>query len=202
MKNRKAIIKYSALILICVGLIAALAIPLSSQGIKAKIVDFLLSTNENSLLVYFRVTDCFTKKMDEAIMAGFPSTFYFNIELSEKRPFWFNKTVSTLEIRHTLKYDTVKNIYFVKYSENNKDLEFQDYESAKRAMEDLSGIRIVPLDSLQEDLTYFLSVKAKLDRIRLPLNLEHVLFFVSLWDFETDNYIHSFIYKKAPAENG
>lgn len=202
MINKTAIKKYSALVLICIGSIAILVISVSSQVMKAKIVDFLLSTNENNLLVYFKVTDCFTKKMDEAIMAGFPSTFYFNIELSEKRPFWFNRTVSRLEIRHTIKYDTVKNIYFVKYSENNKDLEFQDYESAKRAMEDLSGVKIVPLATLKEDLTYFLNVKAKLDRIRLPLNLEHVLFFVSLWDFETDDYIHSFIYKKAPPENG
>jgi hypothetical protein len=203
MIDKTVLKKYSALILICIGLILVLAIPLSSQGMKAKIVDFLLSTNENNLLVYFKVTDCFTKKMDEAIMAGIPTTFYFNIELSEKRPFWFNKTVSMLEIRHTLKYDTVKNIYFVKYSETNKELlEFQDYESARHAMEDLSGVKIIPLDTLQEDLTYFLNVKAKLDRIRLPLNLEHFFFFVSLWDFETDNYIHSFIYKKAPAGNG
>lgn len=136
-------------------------------------------------------------------MAGIPATFYFNIELSEKRPFWVNKTVSTLEIRHTLKYDTVKNIYFVKYSESSNDpLEFQDYESARHAMEDLSGIKVVPLDILKEDLTYFLSVKAKLDRIRLPLNLEHILFFVSLWDFETDKYVHSFIYKKTVAGSG
>ena len=191
------------LILICIGLILVLAIPLSHQGMKAKIVDFLLSTNENNLLVYFKITDCFTKKMDEAIMAGIPATFYFDIELSEKRPFWFNKTVSRLEIRHTLKYDTVKNIYFVKYSESNKEqLEFQDYESARHAMEDLSGVKIIPLDALQEDLTYFLNIKAKLDRIRLPLSLEHFFVFVSLWDFETDNYIHSFIYKKAPAGNG
>jgi len=202
MINRTVLKKYSALILICLGLIVILVIPLSSQGMKAKIVDFLLSTNENNLLVYFKVTDCFTKKMEEAIMAGIPTTFYFNIELSEKRPFWFNKTVTRLEIRHTLKYDTVKNIYFVKYSENNKDpLEFQDYESARHAMEDLSGIKIIPLDKLQDDLTYFLNVKAKLDRIRLPLNLEHIFLFVSLWDFETDNYIHSFIYKKAPPGN-
>lgn len=201
MINKTVLKKHSALILICLGLILIFIISLSSQGMKAKIVDFLLSTNEDNLLVYFKVTDCFTKKMDEAIMAGIPTTFYFNIELSEKRPFWFNKTVSRLEIRHTIKYDTVKNIYFVKYSENNKDLEFQDYESARRAMEDLSGIKIVPLGSLKEDHTYYLNVKAKLDRIRLPLNLEHILFFVSLWDFETDNYIHSFIYKKSPPGN-
>jgi hypothetical protein len=34
--------------------------------------------------------------------------------------------------------------------------------------------------------TYELAVKAKLDPVKLPLRLECILFFVSLWDFETD----------------
>lgn len=201
MIGKAALKKYSALVLICVGLLLFLIVPLGSHGVKAKIVDFLLSNDDSDLLAYFKLTDAFTKKMDEAVMAGIPATFSFRLELSEKRPFWFNKTISRVEIRHTLKYDSVKNIYFMKSSANQEDpLEFQDYESAKRAMEDLSGVKITALSTLKENSTYFLSVKAKLDRIRLPLNLEHILFFVSLWDFETDNYIHSFLYKKAPPE--
>jgi hypothetical protein len=31
-------------------------------------------------------------------------------------------------------------------------------------------------------------IKAKLDKVRLPLYMEYVFFFVSLWDFETDWY--------------
>ena len=200
MKNITTLKKYSALTLIFLGLLLVV-VPLTSQGMKAKIVDFLLSSNHQNLLVYFKITDCFTKKMDEAIMAGIPADFSFNLELSEKRPFWFNKTISEVEVRHSLKYDSVKNIYFVKFSEDQKEpLEFHDFESAKRAMEDLSGIKVAPLEALKDGTTYFLRVKGKLDRIRLPLNLEHVLFFVSLWDFETDNYIHSFLHKKAPPE--
>ncbi len=93
MKNITALKKYSALILIFLGLLLVV-VPLTSQGMKAKIVDFLLSSNQHNLLVYFKITDCFTKKMDEAIMAGIPADFSFNLELSEKRPFWFNKTIS------------------------------------------------------------------------------------------------------------
>ena len=31
-------------------------------------------------------------------------------------------------------------------------------------------------------------MKAKLDKARLPLRMEYLFFFVSLWDFETDWY--------------
>lgn len=198
--DRKALKKYSALSAIFVGLALLLLIPLNSHGMKARIVDFLLSSNEKELLAYFKLADCFTRKMDEAVMAGIPATFTFRLELSEKRPFWFNRTLSKVEFRHTLKYDSVKNMFFVKSSlKENETLEFKDFARAKRAMEDVSGVRVAQLAILKEDSTYFLGIKAKLDRIRLPLSLEHILFFVSLWDFETDNYIHSFQYKKAPA---
>jgi len=39
-----------------------------------------------------------------------------------------------------------------------------------------------------------LRVKAELEKVRLPLYLHYVLFFVSLWDFETDWYTVDFIY--------
>jgi hypothetical protein len=35
---------------------------------------------------------------------------------------------------------------------------------------------------------------AQLDKIRLPFYLHYVLFFVSLWDFETDWYAVDFRY--------
>jgi hypothetical protein len=36
--------------------------------------------------------------------------------------------------------------------------------------------------------TYF-RIKAELDPVRLPLHLEYLFFFVSLWDFKTDWHI-------------
>jgi hypothetical protein len=32
----------------------------------------------------------------------------------------------------------------------------------------------------------YFQIKAELDPVRLPLHLEYLFFFVSLWDFETD----------------
>jgi hypothetical protein len=35
---------------------------------------------------------------------------------------------------------------------------------------------------------YYLKLKAKLEEVRLPMRLEYILLFASLWDFETDWY--------------
>jgi len=39
-----------------------------------------------------------------------------------------------------------------------------------------------------------LGAKAELNKLTLPFHLHYVLFFVSLWDFETDWYTIDFVY--------
>jgi hypothetical protein len=53
----------------------------------------------------------------------------------------------------------------------------------------------LPLNKLERNRRYCVRVKARLDKVRLPLRMEYVFFFVSLWDFETDWYRQDFIYR-------
>jgi hypothetical protein len=52
-------------------------------------------------------------------------------------------------------------------------------------MSDFNGIVAVPLASLVKGNNYYLMIKIKMDKVRLPLQMEKVFFFVSHWDFET-----------------
>ena len=61
-------------------------------------------------------------------------------------------------------------------------------------MADLNGVPIAQLKTLKRNEYYYVRIKAKLDKVRLPLRLEYVFFFVSLWDFETDWYRERFFY--------
>ena len=61
-------------------------------------------------------------------------------------------------------------------------------------MADLSGIVIVPLRELVKGNAYYLKMRVKIDKVRLPLHLEYVFFFVSFWDFETAWYKQNFSY--------
>lgn len=63
-----------------------------------------------------------------------------------------------------------------------------DFESAQKAMADLSGIIVIPISSLVRGNNYYVEVRVKMDKVRLPFSMEYVLFFVSLWDFETPLY--------------
>ena len=131
------------------------------------------------------VSDCFTREMEAAIRAGVPTMFTFLIDLYERRPNCFDRKVARVTVNHTLKYDNVKNIYYV-YIDDRHLSGFPDLEEAKRAMAELNGISLSTLSSLKKGKPYYIRMKAKLDKVRLPLHMEYVFFFVSLWDFETD----------------
>jgi hypothetical protein len=178
---------------ICLILALFLAFPFPLRADESTINGFV-TNNATHLLVYARVTNCFTKDMDAAILAGVPTTFTFLMELYQERPRWLDKKLARLTVRHTIKYDNVKRLFYV-YSDSDKDpTSFQDYESAKRAMADLNGFPVASMNSLKRNEYYYVRMKAKLDKVRLPLHMEYVFSFVSLWDFETDWYREGFFY--------
>jgi hypothetical protein len=166
--------------------------PLSAEN--AGINDLLVSNNVNHVLVYARVTNCFTKDIEAAILAGVPTTFTVLLDLYQERPRWMDKRLVRMTISHTIKYDNVKKLFLVSVDGEKEATAFPDFEGAKRAMADLNGIPIAQLKTLKRNEYYYVRIKAKFDKVRLPLHLEYVFFFVSLWDFETDWYRERFFY--------
>lgn len=182
---------------ICILLVffLLLLMPVRSYCMEAKITNFLVTNTADDVLVYFGVTGCFTKDMEEAILAGIPVTFTFLLELYQERKYWLDKKESYLKVKHTIKYDNVKKTFYVSFTENGgKPVAFSDFDEAKEAMADVNGIIITPLNLLRRDRQYYIRVKAQMDKVRLPLHIKHILFFVSMWDFETDWYKQGFVY--------
>ena len=59
-------------------------------------------------------------------------------------------------------------------------------------MSEIVALKVIPIRHLKRDKRYQLQMMAQLDKIKLPLYLHYVLFFLSLWDFETDWYTLNF----------
>ena len=68
------------------------------------------------------------------------------------------------------------------------------FEEAQNLMTDIDSLTIAPLSQLEKGKQYQIRAKAQLNEMTLPLYLHYVLFFVSLWDFETDWYTIDFLY--------
>lgn len=163
---------------------------------KAFLSDVVLTNTEQHLIVYFTVKDCFTGDMIKAIENGIETTFTFFVRLYEKSEFLWNKKVADIEIKHSIKYDNLKRVYEVRLSErsNKGAIYVRDFEKAKTMMATIEELKIAPLESLIKGRRYRLRMMAELDKIKLPLYLHNILFFLSLWDFQTDWYQIDFRY--------
>jgi len=169
--------------------------PTDSFCKEAGIKDVIITNTPRDLLLYFDVDGCFTKKMEEAILNGMPTTFTFFINVYRPRRFWFDKAISKIVVRHTIVYNNLKNEFRVFFnSENKKEVILKDFLEAKNVMTEVNGVSVISMSSLERDNTYYIKMKAELDPIKLPFFLNYMLFFVSLWDFETDWYTEFFIY--------
>ena len=162
---------------------------------EAEINDVIITNTPDDLIIYFSVDGCFTKKMEEAIMSGISTTFTFFVKLYRPRSFWFDEVLTSLIIKHTIIYDNLRDEFKVTFnSQEKKEVIIKDFFHAKKVMSDVDAFPVIPMSLLKKNTKYYLKIKAELDPIRLPFFLNYVLFFVSLWDFETDWYLESFIY--------
>jgi len=165
------------------------------QAAEATLSDIIVTNTQQDLLVFFDIEGCFTREMEEAILNGIPTTFTIYIKLYRTRTLWLDASISDIELEHTINFDNMKDEFRVTRSEDNySELVLKEFAAAKKAMAEIKNIKVAPLRELSKKGKYQLRVKAELEKVRLPLYLHYVLFFVSLWDFETDWYTVDFTY--------
>ncbi len=164
-------------------------------GKKAFIADIVLTNTRDDLLLYFTVKNCFTPNITKAIEAGVPTSFTFIVNLYEVKRLQPDKLISRVRFSHRINYDSLKKVYSIRLSERDNGLiRVKDFSTAKKVMAEVVGLKLAKLKNLRKGRHYQVRMMAELDKIRLPLHLHTILFFLSLWDFETDWYTLDFIY--------
>jgi hypothetical protein len=162
---------------------------------SAIIKNIKLANTRDDLLSYFDVNHAFTEKINQAVLNGIPTTFSFYINLYKTDGSWFNKNISSIQIKSTLKYNSLKKEFSVSRPwKNEKAIITKSFEEAKSLMTDIDNLKVISLAQLVKGDKYQLRIKAELDKVTLPLSLHYVLFFVSYWDFETNWYVINFKY--------
>ena len=180
-------------VILSILLILSLSFPANSHALDPKIMDVLITNDIHSVLLYARLINGFKPEMERAVLAGISTVFTMWIEVYEERPLLWDKKITEHEIKRTIKYDNLKKTFSVSTNKTEPAI-FPDFESAQKAMSDFNGIAIAPMSSLTKGRNYYALVKIKMDKVHLPLHMEYVFFFVSLWDFETSWYRQNFSY--------
>ncbi len=174
--------------------VGCLLVPTLAPAQEAQLSDVVVTNTRDDLLLYLTVEGAFTEEMTTAIQSGVPATFSFMADLHQVRSLWLNKKIASRKITHTVKFDKLKKTFTVQRSWESEAQVTQSLSEARKLMSEVDSLKIVALERLQKGTQYQLRAKAELSKRTLPLNLHYVLFFMSLWDFETDWYTIDFIY--------
>jgi hypothetical protein len=192
---KKVKINYYDVILIFLSVfLAFMSFPAQTHASEPEIKDILITNDMENVLLYARLVNGFKPDMELAVLAGIPAIFTMQLEVYQERSFSWDKKISRQEIKRTIKYDNLKKTFSVFTSNKKEPIIFSDLESAQKAMADFNGIVAAPLSSLTKGKNYYAMIKVKMDKVRLPLHMETVFFFVSFWDFETSLYRQNFSY--------
>jgi hypothetical protein len=154
----------------------------SIQGVHVKWVNGTWNIN-------FHVENCFTEKMEEAIQTGIKTIFTFYLQVYQKRVWWKDRRVASVQFHRMIQYDPIRGEYQVSFSEKGASLTTKNLEEAKKWMAKVEAMEMKPFSDLKPGVPTYLRIKAGLDPVKLPLHLEYLFFFVSLWDFETEWHI-------------
>jgi hypothetical protein len=163
--------------------------PLSAFCQKASIKDVIIKEANGFWKISFDIENCFTEKMEEAIQSGIPTTFTFYIRLYQKKGWWKDRKVASYEFHHTIQYHPIQKVYQLTLEENHASPVASSLEEAKRLMSKVEDFEIRSSSHFESKTPAYFRIKAELDPVKLPLHLEYLFFFVSLWDFKTDWHV-------------
>lgn len=154
-----------------------------------------LANTRDDLFAYFTVENAFNEKNTQAIENGISTSFTFYVTLFKTSSSLFDKKITDIKTRATIKYNFMKQEYTVVCRwKDSPALITKSFDEAKTWMTEIDNLKVVPLNRLVTGAKYQIRIKAELEKVTLPLSLHYVLFFVSYWDFETDWYVINFTY--------
>ncbi len=154
--------------------------------------DITVTSSNSHLLLFSSLDNGFTEQMVEGLHSGIPIHFSFFIELNQTDKGWKEK-MESLEIRHVISYDTLKESYKVEIEESGKRFHtFDKLADAQSVANEINGLKVTELINLTPNTSYTVRMRAELSKKKLPMGLHEVVPFVSLWDLKTKWYSITF----------
>ncbi len=171
------------------------AIILAKDKDHPVLTDIRLANTRDDLLIYFEVENAFSPKIIQRIDTGILTPFLFHISLYKTGGSWLDKKITEIDIRSTIKYNSLKQEYTVSQPwKEKKPFVTKSFDEARDWMTRIDNLVVAPLTDLVKGEKYQIRIRSQLTRVTLPFALHYVFFFVSFWDIKTDWYVINFTY--------
>lgn len=139
-----------------------------------------LIIDKNQVEASIKAEDCFNYDLEEMILNGIPVKFLFDIKLYCQSSYWFDQEISSLRINHVIKYDNLKDMFTIYYSDKTKPpVEVDDLSEAELLVSCANNLKIETQKALNPKKDYYIKykveIKADTENSHLPLYLDYLL---------------------------
>jgi hypothetical protein len=129
----------------------------------------------------------FPPEIADEIRSGVPKDLFYTIALNRRHRRWFDEELASATVQFQIKYDTLAGHYTVRRigpQGGAREQELEDYDAAVGAISTVEGVGLA-LPKGSRDYTHYVSAKAEMRAVELPLYLDYVFFFIPRLEYET-----------------
>jgi len=183
-------------ILVC----CLLTLFLSAEGESSdeRVANLVIQITNTDILASANLIRGFSRTTEEDIQNGIPKDLFYYLLLKRRQPLWFDEEMISKTIKYTVKYDLLKKQYLVTRRINGTIQQevLEDFMAMKRLISTINNVKIADVHVLNDQDTYYISVKAEMKATKLPLYLDYFLFFIPILEVDTPWADSAPLYKK------
>jgi len=158
----------------------------TDPGFVIKSANTELSNN-----VYYLHADieyAFSDSVVEALHNGVPMVVVLDLELFQKRPWWWDEKVASLEQRYQLQYHALSEQYLVTNLNSGKEYTSFTLHSALYGLRDVDKLPVIDRQLLDRDHEYYVRIRSRLSTNTLPVPLRMKALVSPSWWLSSDWY--------------
>ena len=146
--------------------VVVVACALSSHAVLAADAADITVTplaRDGQVLVSFELSDGFTADVRDAIQSGLLTTFSYELELRRGTAVWFDRTVASVTITATVRFDNLTRRYQMSHAIDGRVEDAQPTENLDRVRDWMTKFDHVPLlktSALEANGEYYVRVRA------------------------------------------
>lgn len=185
--QNKALAKSSVIFLVMILLFLGDGSVATADGAE-RIENVKVEVVREGIVVSASLSQGFSSEIIHEIQNGIQKEFHYYILVKRKEPNWiFDEEVLSRSILYTVKYDTLKKIYRVIFTDGDKVVEtiFDDFDAMKQMVSHVNRVKLAPANAMKSADHYYVSVKAQMRAAELPFYLDYFLFFIPFLEIDT-----------------
>lgn len=112
----------------------------------------------------FSATDSYTREVQEAVESGLPTTLTFVVELREASVVWWDRTVTTVTVASSIKYDSLTRAFQVSKMTEGQVFSSEStnrQDDAKKWATEFERVRLSRGDNLEPNGEYYVRVRMR-----------------------------------------